>query len=477
MKFNSLDEVVQLHVKKALEAPGHRWIFNSEMGVAKTSQTIHTLKELGITNAVIACPAIVRSAWVREFKKWWPDHPVTGNIFAGRKRKNLTKAQQAALYPAYEAPIKIVSYNLLRELELQGLEALVYDECHRLKSAKTKNFRLCRAAVLDNPNSAVFGLTATLMPDQPLDACNIAEAIWPGRFGGLNKAKNDLNFNCKRRYANASHNGYGWEFKGINSTYASELQQRIAAFSSRTTKQEVEHLLPPFQIEFLTIPPKRLSKYELKGKPTEKKIEAVLAAAGREKFDFVPDWLEDSLVSNTHVCILTHLKETAAEMVAALRKVTDLPIYEITGSTYPNPEKRNAVLAEAASKRSAIIVATMHSVGIGIDLTFCTDCLMAELYYRPETVVQALGRFSRFSSKRPSRVTILAVEGTLDEVVADKLLDKLDAIGQGIKHGLAEEELIRSAEDDGEMLDSIMRAIDSATTDGYSLRIDQIEED
>jgi SNF2 family DNA or RNA helicase len=139
----------------------------------------------------------------------------------------------------------------------------------------------------------------------------------------------------------------------------------------------------------------------------------------------------------------------------------------ITGED--SPESRNALLRQAKEHTKAIVVATMHSIGIGIDLTFCTQALFAELYYRPETVIQAIGRFSRLSGKVPSSVAILCVEGTADEMLAQHLLAKIAAINKVVQPGDSEAKLSDAlgTQDEAAMLEALNQALAGGVEDVY----------
>ena len=459
-------------VRYALAYDPPRHIFGDEMGLGKTAQAIRALEAMDANKVLIVCPAVVRSNWVSELDKWWENHYEVGIINANPNRTSLSKKERKRLTEAYHANIQIISYNLLEHVKCEIYEAIIFDEIHRLQSPSTSWSEVARHIVLNNPKAAVFGLTGTIMPNQPTNAWNPVHTIWPDRMGKMQKNGNGC-YSFKQRYTNPVHNGYGWDYSGVNTVHAEELNNRLSSMITRTTKVDVAHLLPPFTVTYLSVEPKSKTNYSAfleKGdfRSHKEKISSALMMAGNEKIPHVMEWLEGAVEEASHVCIMTHLRATAKEIADKAQKF-NVPVYCITGAL--TPEKRNEVLAEAKDREGAIVVATMHSVGIGIDLTFCTVALFAELYYRPETVVQALGRFSRLSGTVPSSVTVLSLSGTLDELIADKLRIKIEAINAAIKAGDSEsrlEEVLTSSETEEEFLLSLTSAADSMVEDPYN---------
>ena len=199
-----------------------------------------------------------------------------------------------------------------------------------LQSWKSKWSIAAKTIVGCNEAAAIFGLTATLMPNQPCDIWNILDTIWPGRFG-----RSDWKF--KQRYSNVSHNGYGWTFKGLNELHAGELQARLASLSSRTTKLDVPHLIPPFDVQYIRVPPKEpkafASLQESLGtnfRAHKEKVASILLRAGAEKIPHTIEWLVDATAGSSHVAVLTHLREATAQIAAKARfRFPRIPVFRI----------------------------------------------------------------------------------------------------------------------------------------------------
>jgi superfamily II DNA or RNA helicase len=413
-------------VERALAAPGRRWIFNDEMGLGKTPEAITAARSICETirgsqrmtqwypRVLVVTPAIVRLNWLRELDVWWPEHPPVGVISAGRANKSLTKAAIEQRDAALTAPIQVVSYSLVGEVDLTQWDVIIPDEAHRIKDARAKWSKTVRAIVEANPSAAVFGLTGTLMPNTPMDVYNILDTIWPGRFGSRSKFGS--------RYANYEERTWvdfdgeehtAREYYGVNEEHAPELRDRLSALSSRTTKPEVAHLLPAYDVQTVWM--------------------------SGEKIPAVVEWVADAAESATHIAVLTYYRDSAQKLAKALAGVHD--VTHVDGS-YP-PDTRNRMLDISRRAPNSVVVATVDSVGIGIDMTFCTQALFAELpaSQRPETMIQGLGRFSRLSGTVPSRCVLMVQEGSQDEVIADALQEKISAINAAIKAGKTESEL------------------------------------
>lgn len=401
--------------------------------MGKSAIAVSLAKEIKPRRCLIVCPAIVRSKWeTKEIEAFWPGHPMVGVIKYGRSVK-LDAKEDLERNLSYLAPIQIVSYHLVDEVGIGPWDLIVIDEAHRAKNARTGWSKTLRSIVEANPNAAVLALTATPMADKPQDIHNILDILWPGRFGSR--------FRFQERYQLYETNEFatsGKKFYGVNPVHSLELRKRIAAVSSRTTKAEIAHLLPPFDVDVLRV--------KVGGKKSvinaEADVWAALYSNGIEKIPMVTEWAEDALESSTHISILTHHRDLANRIKTALEHRQDVPVYLATGEV--GAEKRNEILAMAKDAPRAIVVATIDAIGIGIDMTFTPQALFAELSYKLEAMIQALGRFSRLSGTVPSSCKILVAEGTIDEVIASKLEEKVKATNEAIKAGASESMLAAS---------------------------------
>jgi len=441
-----------------------RWIFNDEMGLGKSPQAITTVKELGCQKIAIVCPAVVRHNWLNELKKWWSEHPEAVAHRWGKGSKSVPKYAQ----DWWGKPIQIVSYGMVDSLDLTGWDAIIIDEIHKCKNPKSKQSKAVRKLVSQNRSAVLLGLTGTIMPNQPMDCWNPVDIIKPGHLGySSNPEKVPWKF--LERYCTKIPNEYsiqGYTYGGINELFAEELGNKLSAISSRTTKAEVAHLMPAYTVNSLFIQPAAKSEYvKLSASViTQEDVEKALRVSGSEKVESVVEWVGDASENASHVCVMTYFRSTARAITEALRKKGH-NVFEVSGAL--DPHKRNEEIKKAIAAESAVLVATMKSTGIGIDLTRFTQAIFAELYYSPEVMEQALGRFSRMSGTLPSNVMLLVMEQTLDERIASRLHDKLEAINLAIKAGATSEQLCSSLGSQENYLNNILAKVDVVTHDEY----------
>jgi SNF2 family DNA or RNA helicase len=422
--MKTLNDFHEPNIQRALVA--QRWIYNDEVGCGKSRQALEVCRRIGAKYVLIVTPAMVRANWKREVCKWLPERATDVAVVAYGERKQLSKKNAAALELAKVAPIRIISYNMMNAEWLPALpwDAIIFDEVHLLQHADSQWSASARELVARHAGAIILGLTGTLMPNKPLDLWNVVDIMWPGRFGRgwvsqtvkRGKVVNTLHPSSGfgMRYTNAFKGEYGWQFPGVNEDNAEELRDRVASFSSRITRNDIKHLLPPFQVRL------------------------VEADSGEKITKFASKWVESCInEGNNHVAILTHYRKTVAEITETLKKA--FPLMHVVGITgAETAANRDTTLQKAQKCETSVIVATMHSVGRGITLGWNSRVLFAELYWRPETLAQAFGRVGRMGDAAGAIIDVLSIPGTMSERIANRLCSKLTAINDVTAHGMVE---------------------------------------
>lgn len=417
------------HVRQALAAPrssdfGTAWLLNDEMGVGKTPSAIEIMRQRNVRSALIVCPALVRLDWLDRLNEWWTDHPKAAVVSIG------SAAQKT------DEPFVITSYELAKHFIERAFDAIVVDESHYVANGTgphaAQRSRTVRKTLIRNQRAVRLELTATPISNEPKGLHHQLDILWPGRFGCF--------WDFVKRYCEIRENLYTkFDIRGLNDEHAEELRERLAAISSRTTKKEIAHLLPAFTVRSLRVPAKRdFNPRELFDKFTRmdlhrNNIGSLIRIAGEQKIEAALELARNAAETQSHVGIFTHHIETAREIAI------ELGCGVITGEDVPNHARRKQMIADIAAQSKGFLVGTMHSMNVGIDLTFCTTAIAAELSYVPVDIEQLAGRFSRLSGKLPSDFIMLVLEGTHEEYIASMLLRKFADINALIASGQSSE--------------------------------------
>ena len=402
---------------------GGSGLLNFEMGLGKSAAALRISQGAKV---LIVCPAIVRDNWRREILRWTPY--VEGEIEVCYSGEDVDLASNGARY-------MVVSYELANKLldaHLGHWNYLILDEIHYAKDLRAGRTKAVQA--LRQRCTHVLGLTATPLTNDAKDMWAQLDLVWPGRFG------TDF-WAFAKRYCSINEGDYGLEIKGLNPFHSAELQARLDFCVCRVTKQQVRHLLPPATVTTRRLKPKKrgnLREYEtrlLNMRLHEAGLDEYLEKVSAEKLDDVV--AEVKMAQNggqAHVMVLTHFRSTAETLGQRLGAQV------ITGDMPAS--RRDTVLQAQAAARSSITAATMHSIGIGINCSFVTYAIFAELYWQPAVVVQAVGRFHRLGSVDPVQIVFMVAEGTLDEKMAYVLGRKLKDLEAVLKPGVAEADLL-----------------------------------
>ena len=373
------------------------------MGLGKTRTAATAWALLGRPKCLVVCPALTRYEWTKEFARLGEE---VGTILHKPSTSNLPKQRMSAHVSALAARVKVVSYELVKEFSEERPDFVIVDEIHRLQNPKsgfTKSLKL-----LCNSAKAVVGLTGTLIPTETANLYGVLDAIWDGRFG------TPWTFN--HRYTNAHHNGYGWSFRGTNPAFEDELRYRLSCVSTRVTRGEIASALPPIKV-------------------------AVITTAAE-------------INPETQV-FLTHKRKTAQDHFPDQLAVT---------GEFALEKRLELIDTYVAEGRK--FAATMNSIEEGINnLGSLRKVCFLELSWRPKTIVQTIGRFSRLGGAPTTvEVQLLVKKGSPEERIALALEQRFANIDSLIRNGAAGDAVSAAFEiDEEKFLQDLNLALDSTT--------------
>jgi SNF2 family DNA or RNA helicase len=441
-----------LHARRAA-------ILADEPGLGKTLQSITALLASGARSIVIICPAIVVPHWWAQLEKWGAieveRHPRRkGVAWRGRAGHGAQSTAEFRVY-SYEGFAQAVkaggaepSSKQARWVALPAsCDFLVLDELHHLMSENSKRSKAVRQALAEWPQRpAVLGLSGTPMTARPRDLWAPLDLLFGRRVAGSF-------FNFTKSFCA----GHWKEIEGLDrpvwdssgTSNAAELAAKLAPLMLRRTKQEVLSELPAIQ--------RSVHEVEL---PEQARRAA--GEAAREAFQDTDEWAPESsaltlgrsigrLLSGLEAHKLDAAAELAQELVAEgsrpLLLTTRIESARLLGERLccpwvcgetPVNSRREQLLAGTGPG-----IATIGSVLEGVDLVEFDVVIFVGLDWVPARLLQAESRAHRMGQRRSVQVIYLVCVGTLDELVRDRVIERLETFA-AIVGGEAEGELAQT---------------------------------
>jgi SNF2 family DNA or RNA helicase len=224
-----------------------------EMGLGKTPQAIgaiHRLwKQNRVRKALVVCPTSLKYQWKEEISKF-TDHK--GIVIDGTPKQR--KEQLYEFATTNEYLFGIINYELVRNdldaIKEIKVDAIVADECHRIKNWKSKTSEAMKE--LDAPYK--FGLTGTPMQNKPDELWNVMDWVDPTVLGNYWAFRN--------RYV-VTGEKFGKRNVEIGYKRLGELRKRVAPKMLRRMKVDVAPELPEMIF----------NKYRVEMTPEQRKLQ------------------------------------------------------------------------------------------------------------------------------------------------------------------------------------------------------------
>ena len=458
--------------------PGQGAILADEMGLGKTLQTIALLWTLlkqnplyeeppVVKKALVVCPATLVSNWRKEFRKWLGNERI-GAFVADGSRK-LTDFTHGKSYH-----VMVIGYERLRTVQEElkegtGIDIVVADEGHRLKTAQNKSAQAIKA--LDTPRRII--LSGTPIQNDLSEFFAMVDFVNPGIVGTYAAFKREFEVPILRsRQPGATSKDVE---KGT--AKSEELATITSSFILRRTAELIAKFLPP------------KAEYVLLCQPTAVQIDAYRAVLQSSAFSGILGSPEASLQLITvlkKVCnnpgllardseaegvtedsvkqllfsltrsirappksagaklqvlgrLLHHLHCTTPEKIVLVSNYTstldllqtfltanDLPFLRLDGST---PSSKRQDLVDSFNRAPASLyfafLLSAKAGGTGLNLIGASRLVLFDIDWNPSTDLQAMARIHRDGQKRPVKIYRLLVAGSMDEKIWQRQVTKM----------------------------------------------------
>lgn len=471
---------------------GQGALLADEMGLGKTLQTIALLWTLlkqnpihdsggVIKKALIVCPVTLIVNWKKEFNKWLGNERIGVFVVDGQKNIKLTDFTHGKSYS-----VMIIGYEKLRSVQDElkkggGIDIIIADEGHRLKTAQNKSAQAIRAL---NTERRVI-LSGTPLQNDLSEFFIMVDFINPSLLGTYNTFKKEFEAPIlKSRQPGATE-----EDMEKGSAREEELSSITKQFILRRTAELLSKYLPP------------KTEYVLFCKPTQAQAQVYQHVLESPMFGKVLGSNEASLQlitilkkvcnapslldkkdqeasSNSNIAqlleiiptellqkrplmasskfrvldrMLKHLSTTTKEKIVLVSNYTStlnilgqhlaslsLPFLRLDGKT-PSAKRQDLVDKFNRTPASAnfAFLLSAKSGGAGINLIGASRLVLFDVDWNPATDLQAMARIHRDGQKRPVKIYRFLMAGGMDEKIYQRQVSKMglaDSVVDGKKN-------------------------------------------
>ena len=393
-------------------------------------------------------------------------------IFDESHRGKSTKRWQAVPLPepATTKPREIAAFYKKQEQEARSQGGFIPKEGDRRYSGP--DMGRCMIVPVINMTTAAGNLaracsrrictTATPIKDRVRDLWAQLDLAEPYSWGGSNV--------WLHRYCAAKPGAYG----GLDTRGSSnlpELSTRLAEVTHKIDYRDTHRHLPAKRRQSMYIAPEDQCRAtggfakELKAAAKRSALallEVRLAQAASKKRRAVLNLVSDHISSGHKVVIFSGRRRDVEALGADIRKQPmikkkNTQVWAAHGGVDTN-ERQKIVDAYMSSTEGCVLVGTGDAFGESLNMQDTDAALFCMLPYTPGQIRQWEGRFARLGQKRPVTIYYVICEDTVEEHIAEILINKMDAVERIVEdEELAEAaEAIGGTDNEEELLDSIL---------------------
>lgn len=436
-----------------------------EQGLGKTIQALGYINlHPELKYILIISPASLKGNWIQEARKWlvndykmaivsadapWPN----SNIYCVNYDILVQpcpmcrghKKEEKKLCPTCSGTGSYTKFPQLYDMEW---DLIIADEIQRIKAGKKAK---SGNAFLKIRSKNKIALTGTPIMNRPIEIQSTLEWLDKNTWGNR--------FMFGKRYCNLTQGRFGFDWSGASNL--GELQTRLrSSLMIRRLKADVLTELPPKFHQIIELPSEGLEqvidqewqayhKYESFLENLKAAYQLAKASESDEQYHQAVDNLrqgqnaaftEMALIRKEVAIkklpyVIQHLKDCVNEDHKVVAFVWHHCIGNklveaftpncvlLTGDT-PVDSRQGIVNAFQTNKDIHLFVGNMKAAGVGITLTASSHVCLVELDWCPSNIAQAIDRLHRIGQKDNVLAQYLVLEGSLDAVMAKRIIQK-----------------------------------------------------
>ena len=402
-----------------------------EMGLGKTVETLsYVATEKQTFPVLVVAPLVTLNNWEREIAKFLRRKSRNGRISdSGSPSVGMIRTGKRAALPGRD--VYLINYELLfkrrADLEAVGIRTVVCDEVHNLRSKTTQKYRAVKKLAAGPTVLYRIGLSGTPIYNRGSEIWPIIDIIQPGLLGTF---KEFCEYFC---YVNEK--GKAVVLENRRASLRNQLLKHIMLrrkksdvlkeLKDKVRYKEVIAADTDYYVEELRKIWARLEEERRSGDPSAKSasyqraIQSERQVAGIAKLPHVINFVKNIMEIEESVVVFCHHRSIHGLLRQSLREFS--PVSIIGGQS---DAERQEQIDRFQGGGSKLMIAGLRAGNVGINLTRAKYVLFAELDWSPAIHRQAEDRLHRIGQKNTVFAYYLIGSGTLDDHVADVLVDK-----------------------------------------------------
>ncbi len=403
-----------------------------EMGLGKTVQTLsYVATEKQTFPVLVVAPLVTLQNWNREISKFVKKKSRNGRVLESES-PSTTIIRTGKLEELPKTDFYIINYELLYkrlpDLSKLNIKTIVCDEVHNLRSKTTQKYKAVKKLAGQSSVSYRIGLSGTPIYNRGSEIWPIVDILKPGLLGSF---KEFCEYFC---YVNEKGKAIVLENK--RASLRNELQKHVMLrrkksdvlkeLKDKVRYKEVIDADTEYYLEELDKIWTRLEE-EQKDAETEFKksasyqraIQSERQVAGIAKLPHVINFVKNIMEIEESVVVFCHHKVIHKLLHEKLEEFS--PVSIIGGQS---DSMRQDQIDKFQKGESKLMIAGLRAGNVGINLTRAKYVIFAELDWSPAIHRQAEDRLHRIGQKNTVFAYYLIGNGTLDDHVANILVDK-----------------------------------------------------
>ena len=403
-----------------------------EMGLGKTVQTLsYVATEKQTFPVLVVAPLVTLNNWEREISKFMKKKSRNGRIIESESSTStIIRTGKSKDLPVTD--FYIINYELLykrlSDLSKLNIRTIVCDEVHNLRSKTTQKYKAVKKLAALPSLSYRIGLSGTPIFNRGSEIWPIVDILRPGLLGSF---KEFCEYFC---YVNDKGKAIVLENK--RASLRNELQKHVMLRRKKSDvlkelkdKVRYKEVIDADTDYYFGELGKIWTKLEEEQKNAEtafdksasyqRAIQSERQIAGVAKLPHVINFVKNIMEIEESVVVFCHHKVIHKLLHDSLEEFS--PVSIIGGQS---DKFRQEQIDKFQRGESKLMIAGLRAGNVGINLTRAKYVIFAELDWSPAIHRQAEDRLHRIGQKNTVFAYYLIGNGTLDDHVANILVDK-----------------------------------------------------